>query len=83
MYQDNRSQFRLGAVGKKFIQPPPSISLNAERRGLPAAETESQQKRVDQNPFKKGPKLHLFKKNRRLKTSSSTREGEEQKTANG
>jgi hypothetical protein len=26
------------------------------------------------NPFLKGPKLHLFKKNRRLKTSSAARE---------
>lgn len=25
------------------------------------------------NPFLKGPKLHLFKKNRRLKTSSAAR----------
>ena len=28
---------------------------------------------MEQNPFKKGPKLHLFRKSRRLKTSSATR----------
>ena len=31
------------------------------------------QNRVEQNPFKKGPKLHLFRKSRRLKTSSAAR----------
>lgn len=31
----------------------------------------------NENPFKKGPKLHLFKKSRRLKTSSATRTDEE------
>ena len=29
--------------------------------------------RIEQNPFQKGPKLHLFRKSRRLKTSSATR----------
>ena len=28
----------------------------------------------NENPFKKGPKLHLFKKSRRLKTSSAARQ---------
>ena len=31
----------------------------------------------DENPFKKGPKLHLFKKSRRLKTSSAARQTSE------
>ena len=30
--------------------------------------------KTDENPFKKGPKLHLFKKSRRLKTSSAVRQ---------
>ena len=39
----------------------------------------NQDSRVDQNPFKKVPKLHLFKKSRRqLKTSSANREGPEE-----
>ena len=28
---------------------------------------------TNENPFAKGPKLHLFKKSRRLKTSSAAR----------